>query len=76
MNGNELKKAIKALGVADRMRVAVHGATLHVYLSKAVRQNAELMARICFLVEASTGRRSLSTPGTHARYSIVPTFEG
>jgi hypothetical protein len=36
----DLKNAIKQLGVTDRMRVCMHGRTLHVYLSKAVRGSA------------------------------------
>jgi hypothetical protein len=75
MNTNELKAAIKSLGVVDRMRVCVHGRTLHVYLSKAVRHNAPLLAAIEALLTERTGRRSLQTPGLFARYTIVPTFE-
>jgi DNA-binding transcriptional LysR family regulator len=75
MNANELKNAIKALGVVDRMRVCTHGATLHIYLSKAVRQNADLLGRITALVEETTGRRSITAPGSFARYTVVPTFE-
>jgi hypothetical protein len=72
---NELKKAIKLLGVTDRMRVCVHGRTLHVYLSKAVRGNAALLGSIEALIVARTGRQGLTVPGYHERYTIVPTFE-
>lgn len=75
MTSNELKSAIKTLGVTDRMRVTVHGATLHIYLSKAVRQNADLMTKVVALVELETGRKDLFTPGAFPRYSIVPTHE-
>jgi hypothetical protein len=75
MNSNELKTAIRDLGVADRMRVCVHGNTLHVYLSKAVRTNPALLSKICLLIETTTGRKDICVPGRHTRYSIVPTFE-
>jgi hypothetical protein len=71
----ELKRAIKSLGVTDRMRVCMHGRTLHVYLSKAVRGNAALLAAIEAQIFRQTGRRALTVPGVFERYTIVPTFE-
>jgi hypothetical protein len=71
----DLKNAIKQLGVTDRMRVCMHGRTLHVYLSKAVRGNAALLGAIEALIVERTGRRGLQVPGLFERYTIVPTFE-
>lgn len=60
---------------SGRILVRMHGKTLHVFLPKALRLDALKLSIATEVVERLSGRKSLTVPGVHARYSVVPSFE-